>query len=147
MVAQVISSPLLIDHSAWSRLGQSALPRDRADAVFERMEAGELVVCLPFLLEAGYSARAADEHAALISRLQKQPRATVDEHAEERAICAQGQLARVGHHRLAPPDLIIAALADRDGLGILHYDADYDVIRERTGLDFESVWLAPRGTL
>lgn len=44
-------------------------------------------------------------------------------------------------------DLIIAALADRHDLGILHYDADYDVIRERTDLDFDSVWLAPRGTL
>lgn len=46
-----------------------------------------------------------------------------------------------------PMDLIIAALADRHDLGILHYDADYDLIRERTDLDFDSVWLAPRGAL
>ena len=42
---------------------------------------------------------------------------------------------------------MIAAIADRHGVGILHYDSDYDVIRERTDLRFESVWLAPRGSL
>ena len=43
--------------------------------------------------------------------------------------------------------MLVAAIADRHGLGILHYDHDYDLIAERTDLEFESVWLAPRGTL
>jgi hypothetical protein len=30
---------------------------------------------------------------------------------------------------------------------VLHYDGDYDVIVERTDLQFESVWLAERGSL
>ena len=55
--------------------------------------------------------------------------------------------ARVGHHRLPPVDLLIAALADRHGLGVLHYDHDYDLIAEKTDLTFDSVWLAARGTL
>ena len=66
---------------------------------------------------------------------------------EANALAAQRDLARSGHHRLTPMDLIIAVLADRHDLGILHYDGDYDVLRERTDLDFDSVWLAPRGTL
>jgi predicted nucleic acid-binding protein len=70
-----------------------------------------------------------------------------DETAERRALDAQAQLARVGHHRLPPVDLLIAALADRHGLGILHYDHDYDLIAEKTDLRFDSVWLADRGTL
>lgn len=67
--------------------------------------------------------------------------------AERRALDAQAQLARIGHHRLPPVDLLIAALADRHELGVLHYDDDYDLIAETTDLRFESVWLAPRGTL
>jgi predicted nucleic acid-binding protein len=59
----------------------------------------------------------------------------------------QAQLARVGHHRLPPVDLLIAALADRHGLGVLHYDHDYDLIAEKTDLAFDSVWLAARGSI
>ena len=32
-------------------------------------------------------------------------------------------------------------------LGILHYDADYDLLDMKTDLLFDSVWLASRGTL
>ncbi len=142
-----MSARLLIDTSAWSRLRQSQLTADRAEEVTGWLEGGELAVCLPFLVEAGFSARSADDHRAVVGRLREFPRVAIDRDLEDRVIDVQGQLARVGHHRLSPPDLIIAALADRHGLGILHYDADYDVIRERTDLDFESVWLAPSGTL
>jgi len=31
--------------------------------------------------------------------------------------------------------------------GVLHYDRDYDLIREQTSLDFESIWLVEPGTL
>jgi predicted nucleic acid-binding protein len=48
---------------------------------------------------------------------------------------------------LPPVHLLIAALADRHGLGILRYDHDYDVIAEKTDLRFDSVWLAERGAL
>jgi len=32
-------------------------------------------------------------------------------------------------------------------LGGLHYDHDYDVIAQHTDLEFDSVWLAPCGSL
>jgi len=41
----------------------------------------------------------------------------------------------------------MAAIADRHGLGVLHYDRDYEVILERTDLSFGSVWLAEPGAL
>lgn len=66
---------------------------------------------------------------------------------EARAINAQRQLARAGHHRMPPVDVIMAALADTHGVGVLHYDADFDVLRAKTDLRFASVWLAARGTL
>jgi predicted nucleic acid-binding protein len=71
----------------------------------------------------------------------------VDEQVELRALGAQRQLARAGHHRLPRVDLMVAAVADRHGVGVLHYDADFDILAERTDLQFESTWLAPRGSL
>ena len=127
---------VLLDHSAWARLGESH--PDVAKA-FER---GHVWVCLPFLLEAGYSARTRDyrHHLATLLSL---PRVPIDMTVEQRAIDAQRQLATVSHHRLPPVDLIMAAAADVNNLGILHYDSDYDLILEHTDLRFDSVWLAP----
>ena len=63
------------------------------------------------------------------------------------AIQAQGELARVGHHRVPPADLVIVACAHIEGAGVLHYDRDYDLIAERSGLDFQSEWVAPAGSI
>jgi predicted nucleic acid-binding protein len=142
-----VTETLLIDNSAWVRLGDAALPADRASEIADALEAGRIAACLPFMLEAGYSARSANEHDQLLTELLSLPQYHLDETAERRALEAQAQLARVGHHRLPPVDLLIAALADRHELGILHYDHDYDLIAEKTGLRFDSVWLADRGTL
>lgn len=137
----------LIDNSAWSRLQSSALPDDRREEVAEAIESGRLTVSLPFLLEAGYSARSGADHARLLDHLASLPRVITDVDVENRALDAQSQLSRAGHHRLPPVDLIVTALADRYRLGILHYAGDYDLIAEKTDLKFESVWLAPRGSL
>lgn len=67
--------------------------------------------------------------------------------AASRAIDAQARLATVGHHRIPPADLMIAAIADVEGIGVIHYDADYDRILDHTDLRFESRWLAPRGSI
>ena len=102
---------------------------------------------MPFLLEAGYSTRNGRDHNELLDELLALPRIRIDESVESRALDAQRQLARAGHHRVAPVDLIIASLADITRLGILHYDHDYDLIAEKTDLRFRSVWLATRGSL
>jgi predicted nucleic acid-binding protein len=138
---------MLLDNSAWSRLAHPALTTARADEIADALERGELVVSLPFLLEAGYSAHDATVHGQPLDELLTLPRVGVDEEVEDRALAAQRRLARAGHHRLPPVDLILAALADRHGIGILHYDGDYDLVLERTDLRFESVWLATRGSL
>jgi predicted nucleic acid-binding protein len=107
----------------------------------------QLATCLPFLLEAGYSARSGGEREAMMSDLTRLPRVEIDRDIEQLALQAQSELAYVGHHRLAPADLIIAACAHAAGMGVLHYDGDYDVIAERTDLVFDSEWLAAPGTL
>lgn len=138
---------LLLDNSAWSRLLTGVVPADRASEIAALMEAGEAMVCLPFLLEAGYSARSAADRKALMSSFEQLPRVAIDVEVEALALAAQRQLAEVGHHRLAPADLIIAACAHRTEAGVLHYDGDYDVLAEHTELVFESIWLAPAGSL
>ena len=142
-----MTATLLLDNSAWVRLGADRLAAERADEIANGLESGGIATCLPFLLEAGYSVRTAQEHDQLLAELLSLPHYRLDEVAERRAVDAQAQLARVGHHRLPPVDLLIAALAERHGLGILHYDHDYDLIAEKTDLRFDSVWLADRGTL
>jgi predicted nucleic acid-binding protein len=138
---------LLLDNSAWSRLLIGGLPEDRQELVLRWLEEGRLAVCLPFLLEAGYSARSAPDLGKLMRRLEQLPRLPVDEAVERIALDAQRELAGVGHHRLAPTDLVIAACAHLVGGGVLHYDRDYDLISAHTRLDFESVWLAEAGEL
>ncbi len=142
-----MSSQLLIDNSAWARLWDARLERTTAEEVAAQIASGRLASSLPFVLEAGYSARDASEHAELTERLLKLPFFSVDGSIERRALKAQAQLAKAGHHRMPPVDLLIAALADGHGLGVLHYDSDYDLILELTDLRFESRWLAPRGLL
>ena len=138
---------LLLDNSAWARLDQVALDQDRAEEIAGWLEQGRIATCLPFLLEAGYSARNARDHEALLTDLMALPNVSIDGRVEVRAIEAQRQLARAGHHRLAPVDLIIAALAHTHELGVLHYDSDYELLREQTDLRFDSVWLAARGSI
>lgn len=142
-----MSVELLLDNSAWARLSDASIPERRAEEIAVALERGRVATCLPFLLEAGYSARNASDHDGLVEELLALPLLSIDEEIERRAIDAQRQLARVGHHRLPPVDLILAAIADRHGLGVLHYDGDFDLLRAKTDLDFESVWLVPPGKL
>jgi hypothetical protein len=142
-----LTAKLLLDNSAWARLDQRAVEQERADEIAGWLEQGLIATCLPFLLEAGYSARNARDHDELLDELMALPNITIDHRIENRAIDAQRQLARAGHHHLPPVDLVIAALADTHDLGILHYDNHYEIVSEKTDLRFDSVWLAPRGSI
>lgn len=98
-------------------------------------------------LEAGYSARDGAEHGGLLDELLTLPHLGIDERVEARVLDAQRQLARAGHHRRPPVDLLLAGLANRHRVALVHYDAHYDVIAVQTDLRFEVVWVAPRGSL
>lgn len=138
---------LLLDNSAWSRIVAGALDDDLRYKVAAWMDARELATCLPFLLEAGYSARSGTHRESMMDDLNRLPRIQIAPRIERRARAAQGELAKTGHHRLPPVDLILAACAEEAGAGVLHYDRDYDILAQRSGLQFESVWLAPPGAL
>jgi predicted nucleic acid-binding protein len=146
-VGTLLSATLLLDSSAWVRILQDNMPDSRAMEVAEDLAMGRLAVCLPFLLETGFSARTNDDYVLVLEDLTILPTFAIDAEVERRAQVAQAQLARIGHHRIPPSDVIIAAIADRYEIGVLHYDKDFDLLLERTGLEFASVWLMPRGSL
>ncbi len=138
---------LLLDNSAWARLTSNRLEKARAELVAEWLIKQQLATCLPFLLEAGYSARSGTERAAMMSDLMLLARVEIDRDVERIALQAQRELAEIGHHWLAPADVVIGACAHVAGMGVLHYDRDYDLLIEHTSLVFESEWLAQPGTL
>jgi predicted nucleic acid-binding protein len=138
---------LLIDNSAWARLASGRLDPGRAERVAAWIDDLQLATCLPFLLEAGYSARSGHERSAMMADLQRLPRVGIDKDVEGAALDAQRELADIGHHRLAPADVMIAACAHVAGMGVLHYDSDYDLLAKHTGLQFRSEWLAQSGAL
>jgi len=143
-----VTGMLLLDNSAWARLAAPALGDPRRAEIAELTGRGEVAVCAPFLLEAGWSARSSTHHDQILADLLQLPRVMIDRDVEDAALVAQRELARRGHQRTASPaDLLIAACAHVHGSGVLHYDRDYDILLEITGLDYESHWLAPAGAL
>ena len=63
-----------------------------------------------------------------------------------RAFDVQASLWRSGRMRaVGLPDLLIAAVAERERVTVLHYDSDYDFIAQVT--DQPMQWVVPRGTV
>jgi predicted nucleic acid-binding protein len=108
-----------------------------------------LHVCTPFRLEARFSARTADDFVSLSEDLDGFRQALADAETWLLAERAQSELAEnpAVSHRVKLADLLVAAIASQHRLGVLHYDADYDLIADHSELDFESVWIAPRGSI
>lgn len=63
-----------------------------------------------------------------------------------RALEVQAALCEQGLQRaVSLPDLIIAAVAERHGVCVLHYDSDYDFIAQVTGQPTR--WVVPQGSI
>jgi hypothetical protein len=113
-----------------------------ADAVAK----DEVVLCDVVGLEYLMGARSIDDYARLelalggfrwVETLPADWRRARDVH---RGLAGQG----AGHQRsVRIPDLLIAAIGEREGLPIAHYDEDYDRIAAITGQPTR--WVFPRG--
>lgn len=95
----------------------------------------------------GYSARSAAGYRAMRSRLiEHLIPIPLSPRAENRARSIQAELIERGEHRgVSVPDLLIAATAEVEGMMVLHYDADFDLIAEITGQPAR--WVVPRGSV
>lgn len=140
---------LLLDNSAWARAIDGRLGGSDRKTFDAALAAGQLWSCPPSLLEMRFSARDSDKFALTAERLDALPHAPLAERAAAAALTAQAELAATPgiSHRVKPVDLLIAAIAAAEGIGVLHYDLDYDTLAEHTSLSFASVWAAPRGSI
>lgn len=110
-----------------------------AEVLIPRIVAGLVSMCLVTELEIGYSARSNAEFER-ISRdvLTLLNRVIMPAAAEARARNVQRALIARGQHRaVAIPDLIVAAVAEIEGLTVLHHDDDFDLIAAITGQPVE----------
>jgi predicted nucleic acid-binding protein len=132
----------LIDNSALARLDR----REVVEVLSPRIRQGLLAVSIVTELEIGYSARStADYRATRASIVDRLIPVAMPPRAEGRAREVQAQLVDRGQHRSAGlADLLIAATAEMEGLTVLHYDADFELIAKITGQPCE--WIVPRGT-
>jgi predicted nucleic acid-binding protein len=140
---------LLIDHSVWARATDGRLTGSLRETFDAALDAGELWTCPPALLEMRYSARDGKAFALTAKRLDALKRAPLTTEAAASALAAQAELAAEPgvSHRVKPVDLLIAAIAAAAGVGVLHYDHDYDTILQHTSLSYTSRWVAPRGSM
>jgi len=118
-----------------------------AEVLIPRITAGLVSVCLVTELEVGYAARSTSDFTR-ISRdvLEQLNRVITPVAAEARARAVQVELIARGQHRaVAIPDLIVAAVAEVEGLTVLHYDGDFDLIAGITGQPTE--WVVSAGSV
>ena len=133
----------LVDKSALARRQTRAKVREALDPL---LLAGEVATCGIVDLEVLYSASSRSNYRTTADALRGMPRVAVDEKAVRRALEVQAKLAERSQHRaVALPDLLVAACAERAGLAVLHYDADFELIAGLTGQS--QTWIVPRGTV
>ncbi|MGH2366871.1 MAG: PIN domain nuclease [Chloroflexota bacterium] len=133
----------IADKSALARLRHPQVSAALAPLIL----AGEVATCSVIELEILYSARG---HHDLVNtratRARAFPHIPMTQADFDRAIDVMEELARRGHHRaVGLPDLLIAAVAEREHLTVLHYDADYDFVATVTGQPMQ--WVVPRGSV
>lgn len=108
---------------------------------------GRLLTTPPMVFEVLYSARNRREYDLSEEELDALPAARFPSSVWPIARGAQRELAakQSGYHRVSLVDALIAAAAQENVAGVLHYDHHYDRLAEV--LRFESRWIAPAGTL
>lgn len=137
--------------SATHLADKSALARMKIPAVAERLapmlEQGQLATCSIIDLEVLFSARSGADHRGILAdRLLGYERVAIEQRDFDRAIEIQSGLADRGRHRGASiPDLLISAIAEKAALTVLHYDADFDLIGEVSGIPTQ--WVVSRGSI
>lgn len=137
-----VTPKYLADKSALARLRHPAV----ATVLTPLLTAGQVATCSVLELEILYSARSHRDFVDTRHELHGYPRLPVAQSDFDRAIDVMELLARRGQHRAAGlPDLLLAAIAERHKVVLLHYDADFDVIAGVT--DQQMQWVVPRGSV
>jgi predicted nucleic acid-binding protein len=133
----------LADTSALARLHRPAV----AAVLSPLVEAGLIATCGVIEFELGWATRSCAEFD-LVRADRAEGYEWLATHDEDwhRALEVQGVLWHSGRVRAVGfPDLLVAAVAEREHVTLLHYDGDYDLIGEVTRQPMQ--WVVPRGTV
>jgi len=134
----------IADTSAWTRAGEARV-RDE----WTRALLGKQIATCPIVdLELLYSTRNGDDFDRLASdlaQLRNVPLTRSVTHAAQQSLRTLAHAAPLNHRSVKLPDLLIAACAADASIGVLHYDEDFD--RLANVLEFESRWIAARGSI
>jgi predicted nucleic acid-binding protein len=109
---------LLIDKSAYVR-GKLTVGSD-----------DELCLCAVTRLELLYSARSPADYRQLETDLTEFRDLRMNAETFDIALGAQRDLAARSHHRVALPDLLIAACAQQHGADVLHVDRHFEALAD-----------------
>jgi predicted nucleic acid-binding protein len=133
----------LADTSALARLRHPPV----AAVLAPLIDAGVVATCGVIEFELGWATRSSAEFDQLrIDRDIGYERLAIHDEDWRRALDVQAALWRRGRMRAVGfPDLLVAAVAERERVILLHYDADYDLIAQVTGQAVQ--WVVPRGTV
>ena len=133
----------LADTSALARLRHEAV----AEVLGPLIEAGLVATCGVIEFELGWATRTGAEFALLrADRDAGYEWLAIHDQDWRRALDVQGALWRGKQIRsVGLPDLLIAAVAERERVTVLHYDGDYDLIAQITSQPVR--WVVPRGTV
>ena len=107
-----------------------------------------MLTCMPVLVELLYSAQRPDDFHYMRREYGTLTTCPIGPPEWDRAVEIYGLLADRGplHQRqVGHADLLIAAAAESAGVPVLHYDGDFDLITEVSGIDTR--WVRPRGSL
>jgi predicted nucleic acid-binding protein len=118
------------------------------DILADAVTADELAITEPILLEYLNGARNQEEYERFSSGFGAARLLPATARDWTRALEVHGALARIGagHQRsVRIQDLVIGAVAERNGVPVLHYDEDFDRIAAITGQPTR--WVAPRGSI
>lgn len=107
---------LLVDKSAYVLGGVAA------------SDADDLCLCAVTRLELLYSARSQRDYQRLEGDLALFRDLRMDAETFATALTAQRELAATGHHRVAIPDLLIAACAQQHGADVAHVDRHFETL-------------------
>src|SRR5690606_4822601 len=114
----------LADKSALARLPQPAVDRRLTPLLL----AGDVASCGIVDLELLYSACGHKDFMQILNDRRALPSVDVEQRDFDRAIEVMERLSRQGLHRgVGIPDLLIAAVAERADLTVLHYDRDFEL--------------------
>jgi predicted nucleic acid-binding protein len=118
-----------------------------AEALREAIDSGALAVADLVVVEYLNGARNLEEYDRFALGLGAAQRLRTEPVDWDRVLAVHRLLAASGpgHQRsVSVPDLIVAAVAERHGATLVHYDEDYDRIAALTGQPAR--WVVPRGS-